>query len=76
MADYPGKSQGEGDLVTETQMGVSCFEVGGRGPKPRIPGDESKETDSPFCAFRKNQPCGHLVFSSEKLILDFWSPEL
>lgn len=54
MADYPGKSQGEGDVVTKTQMGVSCFEVGGRGPKPRIPGDESKETDFPFCAFRKN----------------------
>lgn len=60
----------------EREIGVVCFEDGGRGHKPKeyrlaLEAEKCKETDFPFRASRRNQPCIHLVLSQMKWILDF-----
>lgn len=53
---------GTGDMMLETEIGVKCFEDGGRWPQAKehrqpLEDEKGKEMDSVLRAFRRNQLC-------------------
>lgn len=53
---------GTGDMMLEAEIGVKCFEDGGRWPQAKehrqpLEDEKGKEMDSVLRAFRRNQLC-------------------
>lgn len=66
-----GRVGAEGEVVREAEFGVTCFERGGRGHKPKLQTAAAREAaksryvDSPLRACRQEEPVLYILeFSS------------